>query len=289
VIATSLVSPHAIDPLDHQGMVLSIADRYRGRGLDFEDLVQEGTLGLIRASRAFRPEDGLQFSTFATKAIRRAIWRALVGMGQPTRLPEEVYMTATRVRSGKVRIDELEPHRRARVADAVRIMEMQATYVCQVSDHRDERKRREAAAEAVDRTRACLDVLGPRDRAIVAAVHGIGTERRTFEAIGAGLEMSRDHVRRHYQVALRRIRRHFDDAPMPARARARHGSHSPARGIYLTHAGTFEVRVSVGKDRSVRGGTFATLDEARAAANELAFKLRGERNYAVPREERRGT
>jgi hypothetical protein len=59
-------------------------------------------------------------------------------------------------------------------------------------------------------------------------------------------------------------------------------------GAHLTKSGTFEVKISVGKARSVRGGTFATVDEARDAANELAFRLRGERNYAVPREERRG-
>jgi hypothetical protein len=80
------------------------------------------------------------------------------------------------------------------------------------------------------------------------------------------------------------------EAELPAKVTAprdRKCGKSPCRGVYCTPAGTFEVRVSVGKSRSVRGGTFATLDEARAAANELAFKLRGERNYAIPREERR--
>lgn len=62
---------------------------------------------------------------------------------------------------------------------------------------------------------------------------------------------------------------------------------SPARGVYLTPAGTYEVKVSVGKAKSVRGGTFATLDEARDAADALAFRLLGVRGYATPREERR--
>jgi hypothetical protein len=81
------------------------------------------------------------------------------------------------------------------------------------------------------------------------------------------------------------------EAELPAKLtvpRVRKCGKSPIRGIYITPAGTFEVRVSVGKARSVRGGTFATLDEARDAANELAFRLRGVRNYAVPREERMG-
>jgi hypothetical protein len=74
---------------------------------------------------------------------------------------------------------------------------------------------------------------------------------------------------------------------LPPTPRVRESTRSPARGIYLTPAGTFEVKISVGKSKSVRGGTYATLAEARDAANALAFRLRGVRNYATPREERR--
>jgi uncharacterized small protein (DUF1192 family) len=73
----------------------------------------------------------------------------------------------------------------------------------------------------------------------------------------------------------------------PPKARAARGTNSPCPGVYRTKAGTFEVKISVGRSRSVRGGTFATLDEARDAANALAFKLRGVRNYAVAREDQR--
>jgi uncharacterized small protein (DUF1192 family) len=70
----------------------------------------------------------------------------------------------------------------------------------------------------------------------------------------------------------------------PPKARAARGTNSPCPGVYRTKAGTFEVKISAGTGQTARGGTFATLDEARSAANELVFKLRGERNYAVPRE-----
>jgi hypothetical protein len=73
----------------------------------------------------------------------------------------------------------------------------------------------------------------------------------------------------------------------PPKARAARSTRSPAKGVYLTPAGTFEVKISVGKSTSVRGGTFATLAEARDASAALAFRLRGERNYAVPHEERK--
>jgi hypothetical protein len=71
----------------------------------------------------------------------------------------------------------------------------------------------------------------------------------------------------------------------PPKARAARSSRSPAKGVYRTPAGTFEVKISAGTGQTARGGTFATLDEARAAANELAFKLRGIVGYAVPRTE----
>jgi hypothetical protein len=87
--------------------------------------------------------------------------------------------------------------------------------------------------------------------------------------------------------ARREAEREAELPAEPPKVRAARGTNSPCPGVYRTKAGTFEVKISVGKNRSVRGGTFATLDEARAAANELAFKLRGIVGYAVPREEQR--
>jgi RNA polymerase primary sigma factor len=284
MIATTPVPPAAIDPLDHQGLVVSIADRYRGRGLDFEDLVQEGNLGLIHACRAFRPGDGLRFSTLATKAIRRAIWRALMGVTWPIRLPEEVYIMAMRVRSGQVCRDRLASGPRAELEAAERVLAMGIRGVDAVPGRGDGRRHVEADAETRARAKACLDVLGPRDREIVAAVHGIGTARRTFAEIGAALGMSRQNVRGHYRRALHVVRRHFAGTPVPDRAPD--GSFSRYRGVRRTPEGTFLARVcGEGVTRNV--GTHRTEQEAIDAANDLARQWLGIEDYAVPREERR--
>jgi RNA polymerase primary sigma factor len=68
-------------------LVISIARGYRNRGLPFADIVQEGVLGLDRASRKFDPERGFKFSTYATLWIRQAIRRGLSGTGTTIRLP----------------------------------------------------------------------------------------------------------------------------------------------------------------------------------------------------------
>lgn len=205
----------------NMGLVHEMAKRFRGRGLDAEDLVNEGAIGLMRAAEKFEPARGFRFSTYAMYWIRQAMQIAVANKARLVRIPvhalkllgdwrrsEQAIYLATGRRPGFDEVADcmgLDDEARGRVAKAL------AAARASLGSEVVEVKGEGPAAEAWDdEERADLDALmsalDDREREVVAARFGIGgREPMTLAEVGGDLGVTRERVRQIEAKALRRM------------------------------------------------------------------------------------
>jgi RNA polymerase primary sigma factor len=213
------------------GLVVWMARRYTGRGLDLDDLIAEGNLGLIRAVHSFRPDLGARFSTYAVFWIRQHLRRALAAQARPVRipvgtaqglarwrraedslreelgrapLPEEV---ALRLALTGKRLDVLR-HAAGVLAAACRPVQGNGALLANLCvDRRARPPEVLERAEEARWVRQLLDQLEERSALVLHLRFGLdGQGPRTLEAIGAVLGLTRERVRKIQNKALERLR-----------------------------------------------------------------------------------